>query len=1268
MAIAVSHFLQDQQIIRHPDNPKQPLVSVCMPTYRLRPMEANQRAIESVLGQTFSDFEFIIVDDGSLDGLCSLILEYQKRDPRIVLIRHEINSGLPGLRVDEALMIAQGKYIAYMFEDDEWYPHALEALVSTAQKGPEECAVYGAVDWIMHHADGQVENKILGAWDFNYGLLKNTNYMANCAVLHPRSVLGLCGMYDPHILIRRHCDYDLWLRMGRQIPFRRCNQVIGKVTSGTTDALGSIVDQDFVLTFRFLQTERDAALTSDALPSYLVDSLDMLSMPEEKHRVQERYIIPFWQQHPRILTAEERKQILASSSHPHRLLVTKGDYSTSVDVTLRNFSRLLSNSTLSFNYIQEKNLSVLRQWDYDTLVLYRTIGHSSLNALTQAHLWKKPVVYLMDDNMFKFGTGYLEAEFSYLKPNSVGYQTLSEEVSEADLVISYSPIITRDSQAHNPRTIELFTNIQATHIVDAEPMGGGKETGRRLKYAILTGSARKEELAALWETFQEFGRRHKEEVEFHVWGIDPSKFGDLLCPVFYKEFNHSYDAYLQALREEKFDYVLCPLFDDHESKLSKSPIKYLEATAAGAVGIYSDVVVYQCVQTNVSGLRVANQPQAWLDMLEHSFQKTDLERNQMFFAAKSHILKELTSEAQLLKFLSAFEAARLHEGLHSSKTSNGRAVIAYFFHEALLGGATLHLMQHAVMLRQYGFQPLLCFLPGPRLSPDILEFAKRYDFPIEQLDFRYYVFPLKLDYDERQAIPRIKKWMSDHQVRFVHTVTYMPEILQAAHELGVPSLTTLHQYYDNYFDAPPEYSPITAEDEKMVSAVHSSSLRYAEKWQSALDVPAFCIRAPISASYFEEYANRRLRKIPEVPTLLISGTLQPRKGQLKAIRAVAILRSRGISVKLILLGYDHLFFDYVEECRQAIQRLGVQDLVTIPGFSSSPQPFYNEADYIFCSSDDESMPQSILKAMASGIRVISTPAGGVKELVADGFSGVVTQGFEAEHLADGIERALHLSEEHWDIMLENAHLAAQMSCSHEVVANKLLGLYNLAVRERAKQFMPPEPTQSVFLSKSRRTQFIRQLNKRWNIFKTRFLVRLSYLGRILEFLTLLIDHRNLENEISPAFQQLREDSYHFIPLLKGHVLQPSKPLNHISFVEYQYEFKRAHLRSVSISPIWNASRITGNLGIEIVSPEGKIAIQAVYPLARLDIQKPVEFSFEPIPGTDTGIWLVRVFVRDSNTAVKIYEWKKAMFPQKSLVSRKGFMGFTFEEPLSPSQN
>ena len=107
------------------------LVSVIVPTYNRK--ETIQAAIASVQRQTFSDWELIVVDDGSTDDTADLI---EGSDPRLVLIRQE-NQGVNAAR-NTAMLRARGRYIAFLDSDDEWLPHHLELSVAFFRAFPEE--------------------------------------------------------------------------------------------------------------------------------------------------------------------------------------------------------------------------------------------------------------------------------------------------------------------------------------------------------------------------------------------------------------------------------------------------------------------------------------------------------------------------------------------------------------------------------------------------------------------------------------------------------------------------------------------------------------------------------------------------------------------------------------------------------------------------------------------------------------------------------------------------------------------------------------------------------------------------------------------------------------------------------------------------------------------------------------------------------------------------------------------------------------------------
>src|SRR5262245_14811896 len=108
-----------------------PLVSVIMPTFKRA--DTIRRAIRSVQAQTFTDWELIVVDDGSTDNSVALI---EGRDPRLKILRQE-NQGTAGAR-NAGLLASAGSYIAFLDSDDEWLPHHLELCVSFLNAFPEE--------------------------------------------------------------------------------------------------------------------------------------------------------------------------------------------------------------------------------------------------------------------------------------------------------------------------------------------------------------------------------------------------------------------------------------------------------------------------------------------------------------------------------------------------------------------------------------------------------------------------------------------------------------------------------------------------------------------------------------------------------------------------------------------------------------------------------------------------------------------------------------------------------------------------------------------------------------------------------------------------------------------------------------------------------------------------------------------------------------------------------------------------------------------------
>jgi glycosyltransferase involved in cell wall biosynthesis len=112
-----------------------PVVSVILPTYNRA--STLGRAVDSVLKQTFDDFELIIIDDGSTDESDAVLRAYTN-DGRVRVIRQARNTGCAEAR-NVGVTASSGLYLAFQDSDDEWLPDKLEKSVAALEALPPEC-------------------------------------------------------------------------------------------------------------------------------------------------------------------------------------------------------------------------------------------------------------------------------------------------------------------------------------------------------------------------------------------------------------------------------------------------------------------------------------------------------------------------------------------------------------------------------------------------------------------------------------------------------------------------------------------------------------------------------------------------------------------------------------------------------------------------------------------------------------------------------------------------------------------------------------------------------------------------------------------------------------------------------------------------------------------------------------------------------------------------------------------------------------------------
>ena len=186
-----------------------PKVSVIMAVYNGVPYL--RQAVESILYQTFSDFEFIIVDDGSTDGTWDILTEYANRDQRIVLVPNKENIGLTK-SLNKGLALAQGEYVARQDADDVSLPKRFEKQGDLLDKQPEVVLISCDIELI--NAGGCSVGKHERACDpelVSWYLLFYNRLAGHSQVMFRRESVMNLGGYSK--TCRYSQDYELWCRL-----------------------------------------------------------------------------------------------------------------------------------------------------------------------------------------------------------------------------------------------------------------------------------------------------------------------------------------------------------------------------------------------------------------------------------------------------------------------------------------------------------------------------------------------------------------------------------------------------------------------------------------------------------------------------------------------------------------------------------------------------------------------------------------------------------------------------------------------------------------------------------------------------------------------------------------------------------------------------------------------------------------------------------------------------------------------------------------------
>ncbi len=206
-----------------------PLVSIVIPTHNRANLLG--RCVQSILNQTYENFELIIVDDASTDNTKNIIKRF--KDKRIIYIKHKKNLG-GGAARNTGIKTAKGNFIAFQDSDDEWLPQKLEKQMNAFETASKNTGVIYTAFWRIENGKktyipNNIQNK---QGNIHQELLKG-NFVTTQSAVVKKECFEKAGVFDEDLPSGQ--DWELWIRISKYHNFKIINEplVISYFTKGS---------------------------------------------------------------------------------------------------------------------------------------------------------------------------------------------------------------------------------------------------------------------------------------------------------------------------------------------------------------------------------------------------------------------------------------------------------------------------------------------------------------------------------------------------------------------------------------------------------------------------------------------------------------------------------------------------------------------------------------------------------------------------------------------------------------------------------------------------------------------------------------------------------------------------------------------------------------------------------------------------------------------------------------------------------------------------
>jgi glycosyltransferase involved in cell wall biosynthesis len=238
-----------------------PSVSIVIPTFNR--VENLKRALASVLAQTITEIEVIVVDDGSTDQTLEMLSKNQ--DPRLLVEHLHKNSGGPSIPRNVGVRKARGEWLAFLDSDDWWEPQHLESkLAAIARSGTRAACGNAYISSAGISEASQPQNSTKGLETLHgfmptqlgiENLLSNNLIITSSVVMRREDVIRVHG-FPSTANGPVHEDYAVWLRASTFTNFTVSNEVTVHYQTNSPDSYGAMNSEESARENTFLELQR----------------------------------------------------------------------------------------------------------------------------------------------------------------------------------------------------------------------------------------------------------------------------------------------------------------------------------------------------------------------------------------------------------------------------------------------------------------------------------------------------------------------------------------------------------------------------------------------------------------------------------------------------------------------------------------------------------------------------------------------------------------------------------------------------------------------------------------------------------------------------------------------------------------------------------------------------------------------------------------------------------------------------------------------------